>query len=524
MILRNGDILKNSQLDKKYKITEFIGFGGFGEVYKATNNSREVAIKVLPSHTFLSEEETFEIVKREAEAGAKIKNENVVEIYDYGKDTVSSTNLSFIVMELLTKNDFKKIIQEFVSGKIDLLEAKKYIEQILNGVKAIHKILLHRDLKPENILISNDGKIKITDFGMSKYVEEATRSKSFKGGGTMPYMAPETWDLTSVSNATDIYSLGIIFYQFFTGDLPFTGTNDQEWRRAHLFGQIPRVIAKNNKISPKMDNIIYKMMGKDAKQRYQSIEKLEGSFQLAWDASLEMPDFISKILQQAKESEDIMKSAQLKEERKREEHLEKNRKINYKIEELVKNFDNVVNEINKHLEGEKIEIGPFGGITTPMIGSEPRTYSYKGRRVEVFFFREFMELPERLQNAGLIAAGGMFVVSRNIGMWGKNLLLIKKKDEIYGDWIITETEHSALIGRRYKYEPFAFTDSEEFIENMNYHFMHTMHVTVIKEFPYNDSKFAELIEKMIATPIDEPQKPKHGLYYNTRRKKYDDYI
>jgi eukaryotic-like serine/threonine-protein kinase len=198
----------------KYKILEKIGNGGFGIVYKAqdltTNNN--VAIKVFRNELDPGDTDALIDWEREAKQALTFKHKNIIGSIGFAETTLDSgLKIYFLVMEYAENGNLSAIVEaqssrnSFTSEK----EITTLLQQMLDGLKEVHTTTIHRDLKPENMLFVGDI-LKISDFGLAKYVEQSTRTRTFKGAGTLFYMAPETWNLQRTSPATDIYSLGVI--------------------------------------------------------------------------------------------------------------------------------------------------------------------------------------------------------------------------------------------------------------------------------------------------------------------------
>ena len=216
------------------KITYFTK-GGMGEIYKGydTINKTDVAIKLI--HIVNADEE--QLLNREIQIATNLSGKYIVTTHDTGKVDISGNTFIFIVQDFYQNGNLRNIIR----AGIDIPECFKMMKDILNGLKDAHKLIVHRDLKPENILIGADGTLLITDFGLAKYIDEKTRTKSFKGSGTIPYMAPECWLFEANAIPMDIYSLGVLFFELLTGQLPFSAKTETEWRDFHLYQQLPDI-------------------------------------------------------------------------------------------------------------------------------------------------------------------------------------------------------------------------------------------------------------------------------------------
>lgn len=478
--------LSNNQIvNNKYKVIKFIASGGFGEVYLVSDISQRTnfALKIMPI------EPGFDVLEREAEAGRQLNHPNVVKIYDFQV----MDGFSYIVMEYLPEGNLQELIQKRNSN-IGQAEFVSYATQILNGLKEINTLMIHRDLKPQNILF--DGKIlKISDFGLAKYVEDATRSNSFKGAGTFAYMAPETWEQKRATESTDIYSLGVIFYEMLTFRLPYQASNPIEWRREHLFAAIPHIRSHNANLSIKLDEIVCKMMAKDMNSRYKDAEEVIKKISELDDLQGENDPLIVAIVGNATAKLSKTEEALLKKRKAQESLDEEIKKVDLKIKEMLSGFDEIIEKVNLDLERTKIMINKNNNHGLSLYNNY-REYSFLGKTVEIRFFGNYLEDKELNLN-GVFSAGYMRIRMGNDLQHGFNLLLIRKSDDLYGEWYVGAVRDSALVRRAHKYEPYAFDNYGEFKEHFCAHFRKAMHVTVISLKDNVNEEFASLVGEMV---------------------------
>ena len=252
-----------------YKILEKLGEGGMGVVYKAedTKLKREVAIKFLPHHISSNEEERkrFEI---EAQAAASLNHPNISTIHSIEE----SDSEVFIVMEYIDGIELKDKIK---SGPIPTKEAINIATQIAEGLEAAHiKGIVHRDIKSQNIMITNDGKVKVMDFGLAKMKGKTQLTKAGSTLGTLEYMAPEQAKGEEVDHQSDIWSFGVVLYEMLTGQLPFKGEYDAAVMY-EIINEHPKPIEILRSDSPsELSHIISKSLEKNPEERYQNISDL----------------------------------------------------------------------------------------------------------------------------------------------------------------------------------------------------------------------------------------------------------
>lgn len=247
-----------------YKIIEQVGQGGMGVVYKAldTKLERTVAIKFLPPHIAANKDER-ERFKIEAKAAAALNHPNIAHIYAIEE----SDNQMFLVMEYIDGQELKDIIQSEIPNPQSAIE---YTIQIAEGLKIAHnKGIIHRDIKSANIMLTNEGQIKIMDFGLAKVRGGVQVTKVGTTLGTAAYMSPEQTRGEEVDNRSDIWSLGVVLFEMLTRRLPFAG----EYEQAVTYS-ILNENADLSIIPDEIQPILKKVLSKDLSKRYQKTEEL----------------------------------------------------------------------------------------------------------------------------------------------------------------------------------------------------------------------------------------------------------
>jgi len=250
----------------RYEIISRIGGGGMALVYKAHDVllNRKVAVKVLRQQ-FVNDEEFISRFRREAQSAAALSHPNVVSIYDVGQQE----DIHYIVMEYVEGHNLNEIIVERAPLQIE--EAINIAQQICDALDHAHaNHIIHRDIKPHNILIGNNGRVKVTDFGIAR---AATSSKITQTGsvvGSVHYFSPEHAKGVNTGEKSDLYSLGIVLYQMLTGNLPFLGESPISIALKHLQDDFEEPSAINMHIPQSVENIILKSMRKNPNERYES--------------------------------------------------------------------------------------------------------------------------------------------------------------------------------------------------------------------------------------------------------------
>lgn len=223
-----------------YQLQWIIGHGGMSTVWLADDpaNDREVAVKVLRPE-FSGTEEFLTRFRNEAHSAQGINSANVVATYDYREiPTREGFNACFIVMEYVRGESLADLIAR--EGQLEESVALDVLEQAAHGLAVIHQLgLVHRDIKPGNLMITQNGKVKITDFGIAKAASAVPLTRTGMVVGTAQYVSPEQAQGLEVTAASDVYSLAVVGYELLTGQRPFTGDSSVSVALAHVSNEVP---------------------------------------------------------------------------------------------------------------------------------------------------------------------------------------------------------------------------------------------------------------------------------------------
>lgn len=286
------DLLQNEMIgqviDDRYRVDKFLAEGGFGAVFKGSHikfgkKIRDIAIKIIKTEIPEGEEkkifaEAFIQLKAEADITETITREKLIKVYDFG--VILPERRGYIVMEFISCTNLQKEISDF-NGIVPENISLKYIEGICQGLAFLHQMtppLIHRDLKPDNILITDKKSIKIADWGLAARLNETFNWVEGVCGVPL-YMAPETLTDKGISfTESDVYSLGIIWYEMLTGKTPFEdryppngeeGLAAANWRRERRRTMRPVPPVKlNNTCSERISNIVMRCLEYNYSQRY----------------------------------------------------------------------------------------------------------------------------------------------------------------------------------------------------------------------------------------------------------------
>ena len=264
------DSYVGKRLDDRYEIREIIGVGGMAVVYKAYDNidDRIVAVKILKEE-YLANEEFRRRFKNESKAIAVLSHPNIVKVYDvsYGD------RLQYIVMEYVEGITLKEYIEQ--QGVINQKEAVYFVMQILRALQHAHdKGVVHRDIKPQNIMLLENGTIKVTDFGIARFSRSETRTLSDSTIGSVHYISPEQARGDVTDDKADLYSVGVMFYEMLTGQLPFVADSSVSVAIMQLQNEPTPPTQINPDIPVGLEQIIMHAMRKNVAERYQSAAEM----------------------------------------------------------------------------------------------------------------------------------------------------------------------------------------------------------------------------------------------------------
>ncbi len=253
----------------RYEIQAIIGRGGMGTVYRARDRHLEeiVALKlILPQLVPMGG--ILERFKHEIRLARQLSHPNIIKVYDLGQHD----DVTYLSMEHLEGADLRQLIQE--QGALPIERAVEIGKQICAGLAFAHESgVIHRDIKPHNIFLTKRGRVKLVDFGLAKAIDVSQVSLTGQAIGTPAYMSPEQAvheDGRPVDHRTDLYSLGVVLFQMFTGQVPFRGTSAVEVALAHVQKQPPRPRELRPDLPQHLDAVVLKAMSKDREYRYSS--------------------------------------------------------------------------------------------------------------------------------------------------------------------------------------------------------------------------------------------------------------
>jgi serine/threonine-protein kinase len=256
--------LLGTTLSGRYRLEARIGTGGMSTVYRALDETlqRRVAIKLL-NREVATESDQLERFRREARAVAQLSHPNIVGVIDAGEDE----GRPYIVFEYVEGETLKERIRRM--GRLPIAEAVAYAIEIARALGAAHaRHIVHRDVKPQNVLLDEEGRAKVTDFGIARTLDEEGLTADGRVLGTTDYVSPEQALGQPVTGQSDLYSLGVVLYEMLTGEVPFRGENQVAVAMKHVRDQIPDVQHKRPEVSATLAAVVETATAKRLEARY----------------------------------------------------------------------------------------------------------------------------------------------------------------------------------------------------------------------------------------------------------------
>jgi serine/threonine protein kinase/Tfp pilus assembly protein PilF len=262
-------LLPGSLLGGRYEIRRTLGNGGMGAVYQADDRElgRTVALKVIRPE-LARNPEILQRFKQEIVLASKVTDRNIIRIYDLG----DANGVKFITMEHVEGEDLRAVVRR---GKLSPAKAVEVMEQVVSGLQAAHRAgIIHRDLKPANIMLSSDGRVRVMDFGLARSLDGDGLTQTGAMLGTMEYMSPEQAQAQELDARSDIFTVGLIFYELLTGHMPFKADSVVASLLKRTQQRAVPVSEIDKNIPGVLSNIVSKCLERDPALRYQSGEEL----------------------------------------------------------------------------------------------------------------------------------------------------------------------------------------------------------------------------------------------------------
>lgn len=265
----SGTIEPPRLLADRYEVIEEIGSGASAVTWRGYDRrlERPVAIKILRRGGHQDDPAWLQRFEREARLAASVTDPHVVQVYDVGQED----GWPYLVMQYIEGQDLKALIRE--RGPLSIDRAEDITLQILGGLESIHLTgILHRDIKPQNVLLDRQGRVRVTDFGIAQGAFDSDLTGDGMTMGTASYMAPEQARGGTLSEATDVYAVGVILYEMLTGKVPFERPTPMATMLAHIEDEPvpPSELATRQGISSRLDGVVLQAMAKNPQHRFRT--------------------------------------------------------------------------------------------------------------------------------------------------------------------------------------------------------------------------------------------------------------
>ena len=266
----------------KYEIRREIGRGAMGVVYEGYDPSikRVVALKTIRADQLTGGDPAAVIARfrREAQAAGRLNHPNIVSIYDFGEDG----GIWYIAMEFVQGRELKECFE--TNERFKIADIVRIMSQILNALDYSHRQgVIHRDIKPANIFLLSDGSVKVADFGIA-HIESSNLTHVGTVMGTPSYMSPEQIMGLPVDRRADLFSAGVVLYQFLTGERPFAGSATTTMQKVLKEEPLPPSTL-NVQLPPAMDTVVRKALAKRAEERFQTAQEFADAVRAAAQAT-----------------------------------------------------------------------------------------------------------------------------------------------------------------------------------------------------------------------------------------------
>jgi beta-lactam-binding protein with PASTA domain len=273
-------------IDGRYRVATRLGSGGMADVYLAHDTllGRQVALKLL-HHRFSEDQEFVERFRREASSAAGLSHPNVVAVFDRGE----WDGTYYIAMEYLPGRSLKAVVREH--GPLSPSDATDIVVQILLAVRFAHRRgIIHRDIKPHNVILDEEGRAKVTDFGIARAgASDMTLTGSIMG--TAQYLSPEQAQGHAVSETSDLYAVGVVLYELLTGSVPFEGESAVTIALKQVSAEPIPPSRRNSEVTPALDAVVMRSLAKDPLARFASADEFIAALQQAREGISPAPAF-----------------------------------------------------------------------------------------------------------------------------------------------------------------------------------------------------------------------------------------
>ncbi len=429
-----------------FEVTRFLDQGGMGQVYEGMRQD-DPAVRVAIKVPFPGYAATF---LREAEAAERVAGPHVVPVVDWGDGTPP-----FIAFQFIDGLTLRRVLGDRRARNEYWSEAELVglFRQLVEAMQAINTHVVHRDLTPGNVF-DDAGVLRVSDFGLAKYAGDVTRADTHKGGGTLPYMAPEVWAFRdgrpddAIDWHADQYSLGVMFYEMATLQRPFAGA-DPDLKAGHLYQRPARVTDIVPSLPDRLASLIARMMEKQAGRRFASWDEIARELDASEQqrAMAAQDDFVAGVSRQAAAQIEQMRGRTLEQQRQEDEHREKVQQrlglLDYWTGEIFDHLRERVESINRELGEEALFFKPV-----PPDGSARRcVIGFADTMAQLAVELDVVEVnpPAPTATAPVIPPGAIIVTVSspappdNVPLWGIVQLSTPRRGDAFNAILIEDT-------------------------------------------------------------------------------------
>lgn len=463
MILPTSGMLIAGANNGQLRLEEPLGAGAFGVVFKARHvtNGTLYAVK-FPQYAVFGGEPDRTAFLNEVRASQEIQHPNVVRVVHVEVDSPEFP--PYLAMEFIAGGTLKTRLDLLrASGSlVDLSSVQMWTHGLVEGITAINAKMLHRDLKPDNILLAGDTP-KIGDFGLSKVIGMLTRSRTFKGGQQMWYMAPEGWKFETNTIQLDMYAMGIVFYEIaslqFPYQLPQDPSDVEALRKMHLYQQAQPLQRLRSDLPLGFCHVITRLIEKNPQERFPDWLEVKRALDKAWetyqDDGASPRGAVQTLLHETERRHELYTRQQLEEKQRQEEQEERRQLDAVQQRRLVESLNVQIAEYNERCS--------FKERITEVQTS--RGFGWQLPFSETISLRFFSIDPPLTLKAGQV---GYAAVLQDADKAGLNYLLCRSgADDLYGAWKVCRVKNSVLVDPRKlppRPQPFGFDNAKDMQE------------------------------------------------------------
>jgi eukaryotic-like serine/threonine-protein kinase len=506
MDIRPGQKVFGATPEVVYEVLDFIGHGAFGLVYRLQDSSGQVfALKTIS--TAMLDDSNLRSLMNEGHLAVKIRHANVVSIHYFHDGTEYEALPPYMIMDYADGGNVQDLLasRRKEQKMFPNTELRSFYTQLAQGMQAINNHVIHRDLKPDNILLDG-GRLRISDFGLSKVVGAATRSATFKGIQHIRYAPPEAWRSEVSNQSMDMYSMGLVFFELATLRHPYVveeiGDVIDAWRHAHLTQLVPDPRSLNPSLDANLSRVIVRMSSKRPDDRYDSWSEVLDRLHDSGSASSPTGARANRLVETAATRWRAVEEQRLHAEAEIQRQKESGDAVEYAFEEVRAAAQEIVNEFNSQSDLVKLAMQNSNLRAGQSVLALSFSISLSGPAVT----RRTLASRREITASVIMTREAVHLDHREIRAWGLvkapsgrgfNLLLVAESpSDVYGNWMTLHVQHSALVVQHDdRPEPFGF-EIKELPEEIQY--LNAVHIYQTRKSAFKSELFDPLITELLA--------------------------